>query len=71
MTKWDPESLHIRQDLEFLKEHEGRRENTCWKHPEYNCAIRPSLSGSVGSWGCVGCWDVYINRLYVERMGLK
>lgn len=55
---------HREKDLEFLKTHNARTENKCWKHPKYECKQRPKVP-------CVGCWDVYINRLYVERMGLK
>jgi hypothetical protein len=57
MTEWDT-------DLEILKEHDGRTENKCFKHPEYECEQRPRVD-------CIACWDVYINRLYVERMGLE
>jgi hypothetical protein len=61
-TQWE-------EDLEIIMKHEGRRENKCFKHPKYKCKARPSIfNGS--AWGCVACWDVYLNRLYVERMGL-
>lgn len=49
-------------DLEVIRDYEGRTENRCPRHPKYEPTERPRTP-------CVACWDVYINLLYVERMG--